>query len=272
MKAMESLGGKVATSKQVKDYLEEHPEVLPNMSAAERQRSIRGLRLWQVCELHSKNQCGEDVFAIPAAALPTGVRRHKDYFTARTKLECLNTICIGPSRATAEEAKTDYDKMRQFFGRLEQRSADVDVLTLAAATSACEVASLPDEMLPVLDKSEVLAMGMLVAAVCSERKGDVCKKSARVILLLFDVSSLDVSGDAGLRQDVIGVVNAPCESSITRCCSCSALSFCGILLVVNGSPTHPVRISVCAHMLCSDRSSAPFESMLIAWCVVSCTL
>eukprot|EP00439_Symbiodinium_sp_Y106_P064043 s702_g10.t1 len=205
MKAMKSLGGKVATSKQVKDYLEEHPEVLPNMSAAERQRSIRGLRLWQVCELHSKNKYGEDVFAIPAEALPTGVRRHKDYFTARTKLECLNTICIGPSRATAEEAKTDYDTMRQFFGRLEQRSADVDVLTLAAATSAYEVASLPDEMLPVLDKSEVLAMGMLVAAVGSERKGDVCKKWAEVILLLFDVSSLDVAGDVGLRQDVIGV-------------------------------------------------------------------
>ena len=115
MKAMKSLGGKVATSKQVKDYLEEHPEALPNMSAAERQRSIRGLRLWQVCELHSKNKYGEDVFAIPAEALPTGVRRHKDYFTARTKLECLNTICIGPSRATAEEAKTDYDTMRQWL-------------------------------------------------------------------------------------------------------------------------------------------------------------
>ncbi|CAE7884054.1 unnamed protein product, partial [Symbiodinium microadriaticum] len=112
MKAMEALGGTAATSKQVKDYLEEHPELFPTMSAAERQRSIRGLRLWQICELHGKNQHGEDVFAIPSEAVPTGVRRHKDYFTARTKLECFNTICIGPSRATAHRAKRDYEKMR----------------------------------------------------------------------------------------------------------------------------------------------------------------
>lgn len=118
MKAMEALGGTVATSKQVKDYLEEHPELFPTMSAAERQRSIRGLRLWQICELHGKNQHGEDVFAIPSEALPTGVRRHKDYFTARTKLERLDIICIGPSRATAHRAKRDYEKMRQWLSTM----------------------------------------------------------------------------------------------------------------------------------------------------------